>query len=100
MSKETLIRPILTEKTARLMEEGQYAFQVRKGASKVEIRKAVQAQYPHVIIEGVRTVNVRGKKKRQFTQQGPMEGRTASYKKAIVALSPEGEEIDFFENIY
>lgn len=100
MSKQTLIRPILTEKTARLMEEGHYAFQVRDGASKVEIRKAVQAQYPNVIIKDVRTANVRGKKKRQFTQRGAAEGRTAGYKKAIITLDPEGEQIDFFENIY
>ena len=100
MSKQTLIRPILTEKTARLMEQGQYAFQVRSGASKVEIRKAVKKQYPEVTILDVRTMNVRGKKKRQFTRQGTMEGSTASYKKAIVSLDPEGAQIDFFENIY
>lgn len=97
---DTLIRPILTEKTAHMMEEGQYVFQVRDQASKVEVRKAVEQQYPNVIVTGVRTMNVRGKKKRQFTAAGAIEGSTSGYKKAIVSLDPEGEQIDFFEDIH
>jgi len=40
---------------------------------------------------------VRGKRKRQMTRRGVVEGRQPFYKKAIVTLR-EGQ-IDFFENI-
>ena len=97
---DTLIQPILTEKTSRLMEETQYVFQVREQASKVEVRKAIEREYPNVRVDGVRTQNVRGKTKTQFTRAGQIEGNTGSYKKAIVSLDPDGEQIDFFEDVY
>ena len=98
MNTDVLIRPIVTEKMTRLMEEGNhYAFEVRKDANKIEIRKAIEARYPDVEVKEVRTMIVRGKRRRQFTRRGLVEGRKASYKKAIVTLS-DGE-IDFFEQI-
>jgi large subunit ribosomal protein L23 len=42
---------------------------------------------------------VRGKRRRQFTRRGLVEGRVASYKKAIVTLEPDSEQIDFFEEV-
>lgn len=98
MYDNILIRPLVTEKLTRLMEEGNhYAFEVRKTANKIEIRKALEDRYPGVKIKEVRTMNVRGKRRRQFTKRGVVEGRKRSYKKAIVTLA-EGE-IDFFENV-
>jgi large subunit ribosomal protein L23 len=99
MTKETLIRPIVTEKLTRLMEQGHYAFQVRMDANKVEIRKAVEAQYPGVRIKEVRTMIVRGKNRRQFTKRGLREGRTSSHKRAIVTLQADSAPIDFFEQV-
>ena len=99
MSREILIRPLVTEKLTRLMEEGHYTFVVDKGANKVEIRKAIEARYPGVVIKSIRTMIQRGKRRRQFTRRGVNEGRTAAYKKAIVTLDPAGEQIDFFEQI-
>ena len=81
------------------MEDGHYAFVVDKGANKVEIRKAVEARYPGVKIKEVRTMIVRGKRRRQFSKRGVVEGRKASYKRAIVTLQPDSEQIDFFENV-
>ncbi len=98
MALPVLIEPIITEKMTRLMEEGRhYAFRVAKDANKIEIRKAVEARYPSVDIKEVRTMVVRGKRKRQFTKRGLMEGRKPSYKKAIVTL--KSGEIDFFESV-
>lgn len=98
MSTPILIRPIVTEKMTRLMEDGKhYAFQVRKDANKIEIRKAIEERYPDVKVKEVRTMIVRGKRKRQFTRRGLVEGRKAAIKKAIVTLA-EGE-IDFFEQV-
>lgn len=93
-----LIRPIVTEKMTRLSEEGRhYAFEVRKDANKIEIRKAVEQRYPGVSIKKVRTMIVRGKNRRRFTRAGLIEGKERSYKKAIVTLA-DGE-IDFFEDV-
>lgn len=99
MNREVLIRPLVTEKLTALMEDGHYAFVVDRKANKVEIRKAVEQRYPGVQIKEVRTMVVRGKRRRQFTKRGVVAGRTTSYKKAIVTLLPESEQIDFFENV-
>ena len=99
MSRKTLKRPLVTEKLTRLMEEGQYAFVVDIKANKPQIRAAIEKRYPGVKVDRVRTMIQRGKKRRQFTRQGVMEGRTAYYKKAIITLKPDSEEIDFFEAV-
>lgn len=98
MARTILIKPIVTEKMTRLTEEGRhYAFRVAKDANKIEIRKAIEARYPDVEVKEVRTMIVRGKRRRQFTRRGLVEGKKASYKKAIVTLA--SGEIDFFENV-
>ncbi|MDE2996035.1 MAG: 50S ribosomal protein L23, partial [Bacteroidota bacterium] len=35
----------------------------------------------------------------QMTRRGRVEGRRAAYKKAIVTLTPDSEQIDFFEEV-
>jgi len=99
MDTNTLIKPLVTEKLTRLMESGHYAFEVRKTANKIEIRKAIEERYPGVQVAEVRTMVVRGKRRSQFTRKGRVQGRTASYKKAFVTLTPGSEQIDFFEEI-
>ncbi len=99
MSRQVLIRPLVTEKLSAQMEEGHYAFIVNSKANKIEIKQAVRERFPAVKIKEVRTMNVRGKHRRQMTRQGVRLGRTASYKKAIVTLMPGSEQIDFFEGI-
>ena len=99
MKNDILIRPLVTEKLTQLMEEGHYAFQVRKDANKIQIRRAVEAHYPTVKIKEVRTMIVRGKNRRQFTRRGAVSGHTSSYKKAIVTLQKDSDPIDFFEQI-
>ena len=39
---DVLIRPVITEKSTMLMEEGNYTFRVALSANKVQIRQAVQ----------------------------------------------------------
>ncbi|MBO6576476.1 MAG: 50S ribosomal protein L23 [Rhodothermales bacterium] len=99
MSSDVLIKPLVTEKLTELMEAGHYAFEVRKDANKVEIRKALESRYPGVKIKEVRTMVVRGKRRSQMTRRGRIQGKTASYKKALVTLLPDSEQIDFFEEI-
>ena len=93
-----LIEPVLTEKSTRLAEEGRhYSFKVAKTANKIEIRKAVESRYPGVDVKEVRTMVVRGKRRRQFTKKGLVQGRQAGWKKAVVTL--KSGEIDFYEGV-
>jgi large subunit ribosomal protein L23 len=99
MSKRVLFRPYVTEKSTIQMEEGKYSFVVDLKASKPEIRQAVEERYDGVNVTSVRTQVVPGKRRRQFRQGNMIEGRTSGFKKAIVELDPDGEQIDFFEGI-
>ncbi|MCY4224017.1 MAG: 50S ribosomal protein L23 [Bacteroidetes bacterium] len=99
MSRNILIRPLVTEKLTAQMEEGHYAFIVDSRANKIEIRHEIKKRFPDVDIKEIRTMNVRGKHRRQMTRQGVRIGRKSGYKKAIVTLKPESERIDFYEDI-
>jgi len=90
-ARDILIRPLITEKSTQLMEEGKYVFVVAKKANKIEIAKAV-AEVFNVKVANVNTVNVSGKLKRM----GRFVGKRSDYKKAIVKLAP-GETIEFFQ---
>ena len=99
MSRTTLLRPYITEKTTRLMEEGQYVFVADLKATKPQIRAAVEKHYPGTRVQDVRTMIMPGKSRSQFRRGGRTEGRTSAFKKAIVTVDPDGAQIDFFENI-
>jgi large subunit ribosomal protein L23 len=92
-----LKKPLVTEKVSALNEKGKYGFIVDAAATKVEIKKAVEAQYG-VNVEKVNTMNVMGKLKTRYTKAGVLAGRRPNYKKAIVTLA-EGEVIDFYSNV-
>ncbi|ACF13554.1 Ribosomal protein L25/L23 [Chloroherpeton thalassium ATCC 35110] len=93
--RNALIYPILTEKATRMTEvQTQYTFKVNPRANKLEIRKAVEEKF-NVDVDSVRTVICRGKRKRQFTRKGLIEGKKSNWKKAIVTLK-DGATIDFY----
>ncbi|MHB1872842.1 MAG: 50S ribosomal protein L23 [Steroidobacteraceae bacterium] len=94
MNKEqlmnVLIAPHVTEKTSRAMQNhNQYTFRVRRAATKVDIKKAVELMFD-VKVSGVQVVNEPGKQRRF----GKMIGRTQDWKKAYVSLA-EGQAIDY-----
>ncbi len=85
-----LLAPIVSEKTTRLADANrQFAFKVLPGATKPEVRKAVELMFD-VKVDNVQLCNVRGKIKRY----GTSVGRRADWKKAYVTLA-EGHDIDF-----
>ena len=90
-ARDILIRPLITEKSTQLMEEGKYVFVVAKKANKIEIAKAV-AEVFNEKVANVDTVNFSGKMRRM----GRFVGKRSDYKKAIVKLAP-GETIEFFQ---
>ncbi len=92
-----LKRPILTEKITALQDKRQYAFEVENAANKIEIGKAIEKKF-NVKVLSVRTIVVKGKRKSQLTRSGRFEGRTKTWKKAIVTLK-DGDKIDYFENV-
>ena len=88
---DVLKKPILTEKSLRLMdEENKYTFDVDVRCNKVEIKEAVEKLF-NVKVEKVNVMNIRPKTKRV----GRYEGKTNRRKKVIVKLA-EGNKIDLF----
>ncbi|MDE5418162.1 LSU ribosomal protein L23P [Ancylomarina subtilis] len=95
---EILLKPLVTEKMTDLSEKlNRVGFVVDRRATKIDIKKAVEKMY-NVKVAAVNTMNYQGKKKSRFTKAGAIEGRTASFKKAIITLV-EGDNIDFYSNI-
>lgn len=95
---EILIRPLVTEKMTSIQDKlGKYGFIVDVNANKIEIKKAIEKAYG-VSVTTVNTLRYDGKRKTRFTKTGVIEGRSKSYKKAIVTLAA-GDTIDFYANI-
>jgi large subunit ribosomal protein L23 len=87
----TVIRgPHLSEKSHFAAEHNQVVLRVRKDATKVEIRKAVELLF-EVGVEDVQVVNVKGKNKRF----GRVAGRRSDWKKAYVKLA-DGASLEAF----
>jgi large subunit ribosomal protein L23 len=91
--RELLRRPLITEKGTLLQEENKYTFEVAGGASKFQIKEAVEAAF-NVKVAKVNVMTAPGKTKRL----GRREVRSSSWKKAIVSLEP-GYKIGFFEGV-
>ena len=91
---DIIIRPIVREQSMAQMAENKYTFVVSKQANKTEIKKAVEAIFG-VNVEKVNTLNYDGKVKRM----GRSVGRTASFKKAVVKLTADSKEIEFFQGM-
>lgn len=91
----TIVRKaLITEKGTALRElRNQYHFEVARDSNKIEIQRAAETIFS-VKVSHVRTMQMRGKIKRQ----GRYEGKRSDWKKAIVTLLPE-QKIDLFEQI-
>ncbi|NBJ64743.1 50S ribosomal protein L23 [bacterium c-19] len=89
--KDIIIRPIITEKTMRYMDENNVVtFEVKKGSNKILIKQAVENIF-HVDVDKVNVVNVRPKTKRV----GRYIGKTKAIRKAYVKIKA-GQDIDLF----
>jgi large subunit ribosomal protein L23 len=90
-ARTVIIRPVISEKSYALIAEGKYTFRVHERSNKTQIAHAVQDAFGVNVAE-VRTSKVRAKPKRR----GLHQGKTRSWKKAIVQLAP-GQRIELFE---
>ena len=92
---EVIKRPIITEKSMGLLDENKYTFEVDKNANKPEIKAAIEQIFEGVKVKKVRTMNYEGKKVR--TRHGI--GKRADWKKAVVTLTEDSAEIEYFEGL-
>lgn len=92
---EIIKRPIITEKSMGLLDENKYTFEVNKNANKPEIKAAIEQIFDGVKVKKVRTMNYEGKKVR--TRHGI--GKRADWKKAVVTLTDDSAEIEYFEGL-
>jgi large subunit ribosomal protein L23 len=90
---DVVLSPHITEKSTMLSEHNAVVFKVATGASKPEIKEAVEALF-NVKVTGVNTVVTKGKSKRW---KGKPYQRS-DFKKAIVTLA-EGQTIDVTSGI-
>ena len=88
---KVLVEPWVTEKTHAAMADNKYTFKVIKGATKQQVKKAIEGMYK-VKVEKVTVVNVLAKKR----AYGRHEGKIAGFKKATLTLK-KGDKIEFFQ---
>lgn len=93
--QDIIRRPLITERSMDMISEKKYAFEVAKDATKPEIAKAVEAMFEGTKVASVNTINMKAKPKRLRY----IEGKTSSWKKAIVTLTEDSKSIEFFEGM-
>lgn len=87
---QVLLAPQISEKATYIADKNeQVVFKVDRGATKPEVKAAVELLFK-VEVESVQIANVKGKVKRF----GKITGRRKGWKKAFVCLKP-GQEINF-----
>ena len=86
---DIIIRPIISEKSYQLVEASNtYTLVVAPGATKPEIRDAIEAIFTDVKVSRVNTLNRKGKRVRN--RRSNQWSKRSDTKRAIVTLS-EGE---------
>ena len=92
---DVIVKPIITEQSMEAADDKRYVFQVAIDATKIDIKRAVEEIFG-VKVERVNTIRMQGKEKRQGAYPA---GRRASWKKAMVKLTPDSKSIEFFEGM-
>ena len=87
--RTVIIKPIVSEKSYSLIDQGKYTFEVAPGSNKTEIKQAIEHIFK-VKVESVNTLNRQGKTRK--TRFGL--GKRKDTKRAIVTL--KSGTIDLF----
>jgi large subunit ribosomal protein L23 len=92
----TVVRPVVSEKSTMLSDQGKYVFEVAPNANKIQIKRAVEEAFADkkIQVASVNILRVPGKMRRL----GRHSGMTRSWKKAIVTLRP-GQRLELFEGV-
>ena len=89
---DVIIKPVVTENSMEDAHAKKYTCKVAVDANKTEVKNAVEEIFG-VEVAKVNIMNVKGKLKRM----GRNVGMTAASKKAIVTLTEDSKEIEFFQ---
>ena len=92
--QDVIRRPLITEKSTELRDKNVIAFEVSTKANKIQIKKAVEAQFKRKVTD-VRVARFAGKERRQ----GKFKGYRPEWKKAYVRLAADEKPIEFFEGM-
>jgi large subunit ribosomal protein L23 len=95
-SYSAIVRPVVSEKSTVLGEQGKYVFEVAPSANKIQIKAAIEAVFANkkVQVASVNILHVAGKTRRR----GRTVGMTRSWKKAVVTLKGD-QRLDLFEGV-
>jgi large subunit ribosomal protein L23 len=91
-ARDIIKRPVITEASSEAMSEKKYTFEVDVRANKTQVKDAIQEIFG-VKVEKVNIMNYKGK----FKRMGKFGGYTNNRRKAIVKLTQDSKEIEFFE---
>ncbi len=85
---DSILGPVITEKSVTAQQNGVYTFKVDKKATKSQIKSEIERQFG-VKVLNVNTLNTKSKRRRM----GRYEGKSKTYKKAMVTLA-QGSSIE------
>ena len=94
-AQDIVLAPVITENSMAGIADKKYTFKVATDATKIDIARAVETLFPGTKVAKVNTVSVRGR----YRRQGMHAGYTAASKKAIVALTKDSKDIEFFNSM-
>ncbi|HZU72236.1 MAG TPA: 50S ribosomal protein L23 [Acidimicrobiales bacterium] len=92
--RDVVLRPVVSEKSYSLLDDGVYVFVVHPEANRTQIRQAVESIFS-VRVAKVNTLNRKGKRKRN--RRMATFGRRPDTKRAIVTLAGD-DRIELFES--
>ena len=90
--RDVIIKPIVSEKSYSLIDQGKYTFEVDPRSNKTEIKQAIETIF-NVKVASVNTLNRQGKTRRTRFGLGKRKDTT----RAIVTL--KSGSIDIFSNV-
>ena len=94
---ETVLRPVISEKSILQSQVGKYTFAVHADASKIEIAAAIATLFTVKVAE-VNVLTTKAKSTRGTLARSTFPGKTTPWRKAVVTLAP-GEKIQFCEGV-
>jgi len=84
MTNNVLKRPLVSEKSSRLIEDNKFTFIVEKHVTKVDIKNHIKDTYD-IPVEKINIINVKPKKRRR----GKILGESKPKRKAIITVSDD-----------
>lgn len=85
---EIIERPVISEKSVTMSQNGRYTFRCKTAANKFEIRDAIEKAFEGVRVAKINTLIVRGRRRQAGRARA---GRTSEWKKAIVTLTDDSK---------